>query len=104
MCKKGYIWNPIKCACENGNYLKVVADDSKIGCDEIIETTKSASTEFVPIKRILTKFNREKVICKTKNFYILFTFLLITMIVLITISICCCFIKYQAKRKYLLPY
>ena len=34
--KNDYSWNPSKCICENGKYLKSIADDSKIVCDVII--------------------------------------------------------------------
>ena len=32
VCKKGYIWNPVKCVCENGKYLGSNIDNSVI-CD-----------------------------------------------------------------------
>ena len=99
MCKKGYIWNSAKYACENRKYLKSVADDSKIVYNEIIETAKIVSTKSIP-----TNFNEKNVTCKMKCFYILIVFLLITMMFLIAVSIYCCFIKYQAKQKQLLPY
>ena len=43
-CKKDYIWNSATCICENGKYVGIITDDSVITCDEIIDTTKSAST------------------------------------------------------------
>ena len=39
-----------------------------------------------------------------QNFYILLAFLLITIALLITVSIYCYLIKYQAKQKHLLPF
>ena len=42
--KKTYSWNPSPCICENGTYLKSVADYSKIVCDENINVT--VSTKF----------------------------------------------------------
>ena len=33
VCKKNYVWNPIKCICKNGKYLASVMDDSAIICD-----------------------------------------------------------------------
>ena len=42
--------------------------------------------------------------CMTKHFCILLVFLLITTSLLIAVSICCCFIGYQAKQKHSLPY
>ena len=55
-------------------------------------------------KTILTNFNEKKATCKTQNFDILLTFLLITIVLLITVSNYCYLIKYQAKRKQLLPF
>ena len=64
-------------------------DDSTITCDEIIKET-------VP-----TNFNENKANCKMLNFYILLTFLLVTIALLIAVSICCYLIKYQGKQKHL---
>ena len=46
----------------------------------------------------------ENIICETKSFYILFAFLLVTIALLITVSICCYLIKYKGKQKHLLPF
>ena len=54
------------------------------------------------IKTIPTNFNVKKVTCKTKSFYILLTFLSITIALSIAVSIYCYLIKYQAKK--LLPF
>ena len=70
-------------------------DDSGITCDEIIEEET---------KTVTTNFNEKNVICKTKNFYILLAFLLITIALLIPVSIYCYLIKYKAKQKHLLPF
>ena len=66
-------------------------------CNEVIDTTKtvlakSNSTNTVPTESTST------------NFYSLLTFLLLTITLLIAVSIYCCFIKYRAKQKHLLPY
>ena len=53
------------------------------------------------IKTIPTNFNEKKATCKTKNFYILLAFLLITIGLLIAVSIYCYLTKY---RKQLLPF
>ena len=53
------------------------------------------------IKTIPTNFNENKATCKTKNFYILLAFLLITIGLLIAASIYCYLTKY---RKQLLPF
>ena len=50
VCKKGYIWNHSKYACDNGRYLGSIIENSVI-CDKIIETTKT-----VPTKKNSNKF------------------------------------------------
>ena len=49
-----------------------------------------------------TNFNEKNIARKTQSFYILLTFLLITIALLIAVSIYCYLIKYQ--RKHLLPF
>ena len=66
-------------------------DDSAISCDEIVESSDAE-----------TNFNEKKATCKKKIFYILLTFLLITLVLLIAVSIYCYLIKYQEKQKHLL--
>ena len=70
-------------------------DDSAIRCDEIIEEET---------KTVTTNFHEKSENCKTKSFYILLAFLLITTALLIPVSICCYLIKYKAKQKQLLPF
>ena len=52
-------------------------DGSVTMYDEIIDTKK----------KVLTTFNEKKLTCKAKKFYILLTFLLITVALLIAVSI-----------------
>ena len=33
VCKKGYIYNPARCSCENDKYLASFFDDAVITCD-----------------------------------------------------------------------
>ena len=47
---------------------------------------------------------KRKQLVKRKKFYILQVFLIITIAFLIAVSIYCYLIKYQAKRKHLLPF
>ena len=49
-------------------------DDSAITCDEIIESHNEET------KTISTNFNEKKATCKTKNAYILLSFLLISLV------------------------
>ena len=86
MCKEDYIWNIATCSCENGKYSAIIIDDSLIMFDEIIEEIITVSTNF----------NEKKVTCKTKHFFILITFLLITIALLIAFSIYSSF-TFQAK-------
>ena len=68
-------------------------DDSVIMCDEIVEKIKTA----------LTNFNEKNPLQNTKFLYFI-TFLLITMVLLIAVSIYCYLIKYQAKQRHFLPF
>ena len=63
----------------------------KIICDEIIDIKE-------------TNFNVKNITCKTQSFYIILTFLLITITLLIAVSIYCYLIKYRAKQKHLSPF
>ena len=109
VCEKDYVWNPATCNCENGKYLASVMDDSAIMCDEIIELyeedadVEAKSNDEVKLCN-KTNFNEEKVTCKTRNFYILLSFLLITVALLVVVTIHCCLIKYQTKQNKLLPF
>ena len=97
VCEKD-VWNPATCNCENGKNLASIMDDSVITCDEFIESYNEE------IKTIPTKSNEKKLTCKTQSFYILLTFLLITITLLIVLSIYCYLTKYWAKQKNLLPF
>ena len=94
MCAKNYICNPSTCTCENSKYLGIIIGDSVITCNEVIEVKKTISTDF----------KQKKVTCNIENIYVLVTFLLITILVLIGVSINCCLIKHRSKQENLLPY
>ena len=66
-------------------------NDSEIKCDEIIDAEK---TKSIP----------KNITCKTQNSYLLLSFLLITIALLIAVSIYYYLIKYLAKQNYLLPF
>ena len=53
---------------------------------------------------ISTIFNEKKATWKMQSLYILLAFLLIAIALLIALSIYCYFVKYQAKKKHLLPF
>ena len=76
------------CNCENEKYLVSIVD--KIISDEVIDVKEMS-------------FDEKNITCKTQSFYILLTFLLIT-ITLIVVSIYCYLIKYRVKQKHLLPF
>ena len=81
VCKKKLYLESCYMCCENGKYL---ASAESIG-----------TTNAVPTKTVQAKIT-------SINFYILLSYLLITIVLLTAISIYCCFIKYQTKEKYLL--
>ena len=66
-------------------------------CDEIIDT--EAKLNDKETKAIPTNFNEKNITCRTPNFYILLTFLLITIALSIGVSIYCYLIKYRTKQK-----
>ena len=68
-------------------------DESAITCYKIIEPYDEE-----------TNFNETKSTCKMQNFYILLTFLLITIALSIAVSIYCYLINYRAKQKHLSPF
>ena len=92
ICEKDYVWNPAICNCENGQFLASIMDDSVIKCDKVIESYEEE------INTIPTNFNEKNVTRKTKSFYVLLAFLLITIALLITVSIYCYLIKYRVKN------
>ena len=88
ICEKRLYWNPAICNCENGKYLASIMDDLVIKCDEVIKLYDEE------IKTIPTNFNEKNITFKTQNFYILLTFLLVTITLSIAVSICYYLIKY----------
>ena len=91
--EKYYSWNPATCSWENGKYLASIIDNSKVMCDEVVESYNEEKN-----------FNEKKATCETQNFYILLAFLSITKSLLIAVSICCYYIKYQEIEKIYYPY
>ena len=80
ICEKYYVCNTATCNYENGKYLASVLDDSAVSSDEIKESYKEET------KAIPSNFYEKKAIHKLQNFYILLTFLLITITLLIAVS------------------
>ena len=75
-CGKGYFWNPAKCSCKNGKYLGSTGN-SVIICDEIIKEAESTSPRTIPTNTSPTKTVPTK--CTLTSFYILASFLIITI-------------------------
>ena len=79
--------HPATSTCKNGKYLETILANSVIVCDKIIKTTKTFPTKST-----------------STYIYILLTFLLITIALLIAVNIYCYLKKYWAKQKHLLQY
>ena len=93
--EKDYIWNPATCSCEKGKYWASIIVDSGITRDEIIDV----ETKTIPIN---FKWVKEPV--KHNISIFLLTFLLITILLLVAVSINCYLLKYRAKWKKLFPF
>ena len=78
-CYENYSWNPTTCICENGKYLRSIADDLVITCDETINATDSVSTNVT--SNVSTNFC--KITC-----YILHTVFLVVILVLRIVVVC----------------
>ena len=92
VCRKDYIWNPATCSCKNRKCLASIVNDSAITWDEIIDVEPKSNDEET--KRFTTNFNERNITYTTQSFYILLTFLLIIIALLIAVNIYCCQIKY----------
>ena len=82
MCEKIYICNLATYSCQNGKCVGSIIDDSVVICNDIIEETKT-----VPAKLVTTNGS-------SASFYVLLSFLLITIASSIAVSICCYLTKY----------
>ena len=75
-------------------------DNSVIISDQVIDRKSNGKEAAIPKKKI----NRKKATCKMQDLYILLTFLLITMELIIAVSIYCYLIKLRAKQEHLLSF
>ena len=81
-CKKGYIWNPSKYACEIDNYSKNIISDLVATWDDIIDVVTKSDA-------ISINFNdKKKATYKMDYSYISHTFSLVAMLLLIIGTIC----------------
>ena len=80
-------------------------DNSAIICDEVIDVEVDVEAKSNNEAKSFeeTNFKEKKATCKTQNVYVLLTFLLIAIVLLIAVSIYCYLIKYRTKQKHLLP-
>ena len=93
--EKHHICNPVTSSCKSVKYLVSVIDDSVIMCHGILEKIKTTLTKTVPAKAVATKT------VSTNRFnYILLTFLLINIALLIDVSI----YLYQVRKSKTKPY
>ena len=64
VCENDYVWNPVKCNCENGKYLASIMRDSAITCDEIMESYDKEKDAEAKLNDE-TNFNENKAAYKT---------------------------------------
>ena len=72
--KLHYIWNPATCSCKNRKYVRSINDDLVITCDKITEGYRTKLFQFTTNST-------------STNFFILLSFLLVTLTLLIADSI-----------------
>ena len=107
--KKIISWNPSTCICKNDNYLESTANTSLIECDEIISVVDIVSTKIT--NTIATNVSihsdskkvRYEIDCyvlRTLFITILYSYLIITIILLLIITIVCYhYAKHRSKTK-----
>ena len=100
VCEKDYIWNPATYSCQNKKYLASIMDGSAVTFDENIDAGVEAKLNNEETETFSANFNEKNITYKTQNFYILLSFLLITIALLIAVSIYFYLIKYWAKQKH----
>ena len=79
--QKDYFWNSSTCAWEINRYLKSIANDLVIICNEIIDAVAKSYENVYGTESI--NLNDKKATCKIDNYYILITLLLVTILSLI---------------------
>ena len=87
MCKKDYSWNSSICICKKGKHLKIIGDNSKIACDEIIYVINIVSTKMTNTIATNVSINSDDKKVRYKiDYYILQTVLLVITLLLSTIT------------------
>ena len=107
-CKKDYRRNPSTCICENGKYLRSIADTSVIVCDEVINASDIAPTKMTNnisanvtntlptnvMSNVPTKFSNKKV-RYTMDCYNLHIVLLVIMLLFMFAITCHHYSKHE---------
>lgn len=91
MCKQEYVWNPSTCASEIDEYLKRYTS-----CADIIDAV--AKLGGVTPETVSIGSDNKRATYKM-NYYILYKFLLVTILLLKIIIICYYPLKYRPKQK-----
>ena len=105
--KEGYSWNPSTCICENSIYLKSIADNSVILCDEIIKDTDATNvTNTIPINvtSIVSMNSDAQKVRYKMDCYILHTLLLLIIFQFRIANICYHYTKHRSKQKNVLAH
>ena len=105
MCTNDYR-HPSTCICENSRYLKSVDGDLVIVSNKIVNVANSVSTNItntVPtnVTRTVSINSDYKKVRYKMDYYILHTFLLVTILLFIMAHICYHYIKYRSKQKHI---
>lgn len=91
VCKQEYVWNPSTCASEIDEYLKRYTS-----CADIIDAV--AKLGGVTPETVSIGSDNKRATYKM-NYYILYKFLLVTILLLKIIIICYYPLKYRPKQK-----
>ena len=75
-CKRDSSWDPTTCICKNDKCFKMISDDLKIVCDEIISVVDILSTKMIyTIATNVTKNCHSKKVKYNVDFYIAHSFI-----------------------------
>ena len=86
------VTKPSKCICEIGKYLKSIANDSKVVCDEIINITVDIPTNVrnnIPtnVTNTVSINSDDKKVRNKTNCYIFYTILLVIVLLFIIVIV-----------------
>ena len=104
MYEKDYSWNPGTCICENSKYLKSIANDSVIACNDVeifIDSVSIKMTHTAPTNVTSTaSINSDnKKVRYEMDCYILHSFLLVIILLFIIAIIFYHYAKHKSKQK-----